>query len=146
MKLEKKHQPLLIGAIGLIVLPIVLKAVGLTLDNAAVVVLLCMAAMGLNVLVGTTGLVSFGHSAWFGIGGYAAAIVHLRLFPQSFVLPLLLSIGFTALLALAVGFVILRRRGVYFSLLTLALCALCFAIAFRWTAAGPANVRILDHH
>ncbi len=134
MKFAPKHQPLAIGAIGLVALPIVLTAVGLTLDNATVVVLLCMAAMGLNVLVGTTGLVSFGHSAWFGIGGYAAAIVHLRLFPHSFVLPLLCSIAFTALLALAVGFVILRRRGVYFSLLTLALCALTFAIAFRWTS------------
>ena len=134
MKIAAKHRPLVIGGIGLIALPIVLKAVGLTLDNATVVVLLCMAAMGLNVLVGTTGLVSFGHSAWFGIGGYAAAIAHLRWFPSSFVLPLVFSVGFTALLALAVGFVILRRRGVYFSLLTRALCALTFAIAFRWTA------------
>jgi branched-chain amino acid transport system ATP-binding protein len=134
MKLRPKYQPLAIGGLGLILLPIVLQAVGLTLDNATVVVLLCMAAMGLNLLVGTTGLVSFGHSAWFGIGGYAAAIAHLRWFPGGFVAPLLFAVAFTALLALAVGFVILRRRGVYFSLLTLALSALTFAIAFRWTA------------
>jgi branched-chain amino acid transport system ATP-binding protein len=134
MKFAAKYQPLLIGGLGLILLPIVLQAVGLTLDNATVVVLLCMTAMGLNLLVGTTGLVSFGHSAWFGIGGYAAAIAHLRWWPGSFVAPLLFSLGFTALLSLAVGFVILRRRGVYFSLLTLALSALTFAIAFRWTA------------
>jgi branched-chain amino acid transport system ATP-binding protein len=132
--LNRKYQPLAIGGVGLIALPVALTAAGLTLDNATVVVLLCMAAMGLNVLVGTTGLVSFGHSAWFGIGGYAAAIAHLRWFPSSLVLPLLFSIAFTALLAIAVGFVILRRRGVYFSLLTLALSALTFAVAFRWTA------------
>jgi ABC-type branched-subunit amino acid transport system ATPase component/ABC-type branched-subunit amino acid transport system permease subunit len=113
---------------------VVLSAIGLTLDTATVVVILAMATMGLNVLVGTTGLVSFGHSAWFGIGGYAAALAQLHLFKGQFVLPLLLSIAFTATLALAVGFLILRRRGVYFSLLTLALCALTFAIAFRWTA------------
>jgi ABC-type branched-subunit amino acid transport system ATPase component/ABC-type branched-subunit amino acid transport system permease subunit len=129
-----KHQPLIVGAVSLMVLPFALRAVGLTLDNATIVVLLCIAALGLNVLVGWTGLVSFGHSAWFGIGGYAAAIAHLRWFPQSFVLPLLFSLGFTALLSLLVGFLILRRRGVYFSLLTLALCALTFSIAFRWTA------------
>ena len=129
-----KHRPLIVGAVGLVLLPIVLQAFGLTLDNATVVVLLCIVALGLNVLVGMTGLVSFGHSAWFGIGGYAAAISHLRWFPGSFVLPLLFSIAFTALLSLVVGFVILRRRGVYFSLLTLALSALTFAIAFRWTA------------
>ncbi|MBI5719529.1 MAG: ATP-binding cassette domain-containing protein [Burkholderiales bacterium] len=138
-----------------------MQIVGLTLDNATVVVLLCMATMGLNLLVGTTGLVSFGHSAWFGLGGYAAAIAHLRFFPQSFVLPLLFAVGFTALLSLVVGFVVLRRRGVYFSLLTLALSALTFAIAFRWTsvtggegglggierrALGPAGLVSLDSH
>ncbi|MFO1269371.1 MAG: branched-chain amino acid ABC transporter ATP-binding protein/permease [Rubrivivax sp.] len=128
------HAPLWIGGAALVLLPFALQAVGLTLDNATVVVLLCIVALGLNVLVGMTGLVSFGHSAWFGIGGYAAAISHLRWWPHSFVLPLAFAVAFTALLSLAVGFVILRRRGVYFSLLTLALAALTFAIAFRWTA------------
>jgi ABC-type branched-subunit amino acid transport system ATPase component/ABC-type branched-subunit amino acid transport system permease subunit len=132
--LNKKNRPLWIGAVALVLMPVVLSAIGLTLDTATVVVILAMATMGLNVLVGTTGLVSFGHSAWFGIGGYAAALAQLHLFKGQFVLPLLLSIAFTATLALAVGFLILRRRGVYFSLLTLALCALTFAIAFRWTA------------
>ena len=132
--LHDRRRPLWIGAVALVVLPLALRAVGLTLDAATVVVILAMAAMGLNVLVGTTGLVSFGHSAWFGIGGYAAALAQLHGFKGQFVLPLLLSIAFTAVLALVVGFLILRRRGVYFSLLTLALCALTFAIAFRWTA------------
>ncbi|MFI4932299.1 MAG: ATP-binding cassette domain-containing protein [Burkholderiales bacterium] len=131
---NKKNRPLWIGAAALVALPIVLRSIGLTLDTATVVVILAMAAMGLNVLVGTTGLVSFGHSAWFGIGGYAAALAHQHWFKGQIVLPLLFSIAFTATLALAVGFLILRRRGVYFSLLTLALCALTFAIAFRWTA------------
>ena len=58
-----------------------MQAIGLTLDTATVVVILAMAAMGLNLLVGTTGLVSFGHSAWFGIGGYAAALAQLHWFP-----------------------------------------------------------------
>ncbi|RPH58186.1 MAG: ATP-binding cassette domain-containing protein, partial [Burkholderiales bacterium] len=110
-----------------------MQAIGLTLDTATVVVILCMATMGLNLLVGYTGLVSFGHSAWFGIGGYAAALAQLHWFKGQIVMPLLFSFAFTAVLALVVGFLILRRRGVYFSLLTLALCALTFAIAFRWT-------------
>ncbi len=132
--LQPKHRPLWIAAIALIVLPLALRAIGLTLDNATVVVILALTAMGLNVLVGHTGLVSFGHSAWFGIGGYAAALIQLRWLQGQFVLPLLLSMAFTAVLSCAVGYLILRRRGVYFSLLTLALCALTFAIAFRWTA------------
>jgi ABC-type branched-subunit amino acid transport system ATPase component/ABC-type branched-subunit amino acid transport system permease subunit len=129
-----RMRPLLVAAIGLVALPFAMRAIGLTLDTAIVVVVLCMATMGLNLLVGYTGLVSFGHSAWFGIGGYAAAIAQLRWFPGQLIAPLLFSVAFTATLSLVVGFLILRRRGVYFSLLTLALCALTFAIAFRWTA------------
>src|SRR5690606_6746222 len=131
-----------------VLLPIVLQAIGLTYDNATVVVLLAMAAMGLNLLVGYTGLVSFGHSAWFGFGGYAAALVQLHWFPTSILLPLLLSIVFTAALSMVVGFLVLRRRGVYFSLLTLALCALSFAIAFRWTAVtgGEGGLGGIERH
>jgi ABC-type branched-subunit amino acid transport system ATPase component/ABC-type branched-subunit amino acid transport system permease subunit len=131
---SSKYRPVWIGALALVVLPMALQAIGLTLDTATVVVILAIAAMGLNLLVGTTGLVSFGHSAWFGIGGYAAALAQLHWFKGQIALPLLFSMAFTATLSLAVGFLILRRRGVYFSLLTLALCALTFAMAFRWTA------------
>jgi len=132
--LNKKYRPLWIGAISLALLPMVLQAAGLTLDTSTVVVILAIAAMGLNLLVGYTGLVSFGHSAWFGIGGYAAAVAQLRWFHGQIWAPLFFSVLFTAVLALIVGFLILRRRGVYFSLLTLALCALTFAVAFRWTS------------
>ncbi|HEY8357221.1 MAG TPA: branched-chain amino acid ABC transporter permease, partial [Ramlibacter sp.] len=127
-------RPLWIGAAALIVLPFAMQGIGLTLDAATMVIILAMATMGLNLLVGYTGLVSFGHSAWFGIGGYAAAIAQKHWFGGQVWMPLLFAIAFTAVLSLVVGFLILRRKGVYFSLLTLALCALSFAIAFRWTA------------
>jgi branched-chain amino acid transport system ATP-binding protein len=147
--LRSKHRPLWIAAAGLVALPIVLQAIGLTLDNATVVLILVLAGLGLNLLVGTTGLVSFGHSAWFGIGGYAAALAQLHWFKgQTILLPLLFSIAFTGLLALVVGVLILRRRGVYFSLLTLALCALTFAIAFRWTelTGGEGGLGGIERH
>ena len=131
---QNKFHTLAIGAAALVVLPFAMQAIGLTIDTATVAVMLAMAVMGLNLLVGYTGLVSFGQSAWFGIGGYAAALAQKHWFPGQMLMPLVFSIVFTALLALVVGFIILRRRGVYFSLLTLALCALAFAIAFRWTA------------
>ena len=127
-------RPLWIGIAGLVLLPFAMQGIGLTLDNATMVVILAIATMGLNLLVGYTGLVSFGHSAWFGIGGYAAALAQKHWFAGQVFAPLAFSVLFTALLALVVGFLILRRKGVYFSLLTLALCALSFAIAFRWTA------------
>jgi ABC-type branched-subunit amino acid transport system permease subunit len=57
----------------------------------------------------------------------------LHWFKEQIALPILLSMVFVAALSTVVGFLILRRRGVYFSLLTLALAALTYTIAFRWT-------------
>ena len=90
--------------------------------------------MGLNLCVGYTGLVSFGHGTWFGIGAYAAGLIQLNWFPGQIWLPLAAVAGRSSRsLSAVVGIVILRRRGVYFSLLTLALAALAYTIAFRWT-------------
>ena len=125
---------LIVAAVALLVLPFVLDAVGLPLRSSIDVVVMAVAAMGLNVLVGHTGLVSFGHGAWFGLGAYAAALSQRHLFPEMIVLPSLFALGFVALVSLLVGALILRRRGVYFSLLTLALAALAFAITYRWTS------------
>ncbi len=128
-----KYRPLWIGALALIVLPPALLGLGLTMDTAAVVVIFTIASMGLNLLVGYTGLTSFGHSTWFGIGAYAGALAQKHWFPGQIVVPILFAIVFVALLSTVVGALVLRRRGVYFSLLTLALAALTYAIAFRWT-------------
>ncbi len=125
--------PLIVGALGLLVLPLAMVALGLSTNTATLIVTLVIAALGLNMLVGFTGLTSFGHSAWFGIGAYAAAIAQKQWFEGQIVLPLLFALAFVALLATVVGFFILRRRGVYFALLTLALVALTYTIAFRWT-------------
>ena len=132
-RLHSKYRVLLIGAIALVILPFAMHLVGLTVNTASVVVSLGIAGMGLNLLVGYTGLTSFGHSAWFGIGAYAAALAQRDWFHGQLALPILFSMAFVALLSTVVGVLILRRRGVYFSLLTLALVALSYAIAFRWT-------------
>ena len=132
--MNPQSRPLWIGAIALIAVPLLLQMLGLTLTTSTDVVIFAIAAMGLNLLVGYTGLTSFGHGAWFGIGAYGAALFQKYWFPGQIVAPFVLSVLFIALLATVIGFLILRRRGVYFSLLTLALSALTFAIAFRWTA------------
>ena len=125
--------PLLISALGLFVLPPVLLALGLTMTSASEVVTFALACMALNILVGHTGLVSFGHGAWFGLAAYAAALIQRNWWPDSFVGPTLLALVIVAIIAAAFGYMILRRRGVYFSLLTLALAAMLYAVAFRWT-------------
>src|SRR5438045_1364439 len=132
--MQPKYQPLLIAAGSLLALPFVLPAVGLTLTTATDVVIFAIACMGLNILVGHTGLVSFGHGAFFGLAGYAAALSQRHWFPGEIVIPALLAIVAVAFFTWLAGFLILRRRGVYFSLLTLALSAMLFTIAFRWTA------------
>src|SRR6476619_3144897 len=125
--------PLLIAALGIFVLPPVLLALGLTMTSATEVVTYALACMALNILVGHTGLVSFGHGAWFGLAAYAAALSQRYWFPGTIAMPALFAIAFVAVSAALSGALILRRRGVYFSLLTLALTALLFAIAYRWT-------------
>jgi branched-chain amino acid transport system ATP-binding protein len=131
--LAAKYRPLLVAAFALVALPFAMRLLGLSLNTGTLVVALAIAAMGLNLCVGYTGLVSFGHATWFGIGGYAAGLIQLNWFGGEIWLPLLLSMVVVAILSTLVGFVILRRRGVYFSLLTLALAALTYTVAFRWS-------------
>ena len=128
-----KYRPLLLAILAVIVLPFALRALGLSLNTGTMVVALAVAAMGLNLCVGYTGLVSFGHGTWFGIGAYAAGLIQLHWFHGEIWLPLLLAVVVVAIASTLVGVVILRRRGVYFSLLTLALAALTYTTAFRWS-------------
>ena len=130
----EKYRPVLIAALAMIALPFALSELGLSLNTGIQVVAFAIATLGLNLCIGYTGLVSFGHSAWLGIGAYAAGLIQLRWFPGEIFLPLLLSMIVVAVAAAVIGVIILRRRGVYFSLLTLALAALTYTIAFRWTA------------
>jgi len=128
-----KYRPLVIGAAALVALPFLIQSLGLALNTASMVVILAIACMGLNLLVGYTGLTSFGHGVWFGIGGYGAGLLQKHYFHDQIAIPIILATLLTAVVSAFVGLIILRRRGVYFSLLTLALAALTYTIAFRWT-------------
>jgi branched-chain amino acid transport system ATP-binding protein/branched-chain amino acid transport system permease protein len=131
--MRRDHAPLIVAALALALLPFVLDVAGLPLRSTVDVVVFAIACMGLNILVGNTGLVSFGHGAWFGLGAYAAALSQRYWFPGDVILPALFAVLFVAVTAFLSGALILRRRGVYFSLLTLALTALLFAVGYRWT-------------
>ena len=124
-----QKRDLLVAALALLLLPFVLSLLGLGVTSATEVVIFALACMGLNILVGYSGLTSFGHGAWFGLAAYAAAMVQRDLFPGAFFTPLALGLALVAAIAWVFGFLILRRRGVYFSLLTLALSECCGCIA-----------------
>ncbi len=135
--------PLALLALALVVLPFAMLAIGMTESLGTEIALFALVGLAFNLLLGYTGLLSFGHGLFFGFAAYATALSQIHWFPGSFVLPLLFGIASTALLGLAVGFFALRRRGVYFSLLTLAFTALAFFIAFRWTdfTGGESGLR-----
>jgi len=134
VSITQKYRPLLLASLALVAVPFALRLLGLSLNTGTMVVILAISTMALNLCVGYTGLVSFGHSTWFGIGAYAAGLIQLHWFGDEIWLPLLLSMAVVAASSAIVGIIILRRRGVYFSLLTLAFAALTYTIAFRWSA------------
>ena len=133
MAVGRDHAPLAVAGLAVVALPFALDLAGLPLRSAIDVLVFAIACMGLNILVGHTGLVSFGHGAWFGLAAYAAALMQRNLMPDSFFGPTISGVMIVTVIAAAFGFLILRRRGVYFSLLTLALSAMLYVVSFRWT-------------
>jgi branched-chain amino acid transport system permease protein len=88
-------------------------------------------ATSLNLLVGYTGLVSFGHAAYFGIGAYTAGILMKKL-GVSFLIALPAAGLLAALLAAVFGFFCVRLTRIYFAMLTLAFAQIVWAICFKW--------------
>lgn len=113
-------------------------------------VILALAAVGLNILLGIGGLVSFGHALFFGLGGYAMGI--LAFHAQSFtpldmgffstngtkLMPViwLVAMGLSALVAYVIGKLTLRTTGVYFIMITLAFAQMFFYFAISWSRYG----------
>jgi len=89
-------------------------------------------ATSLNLLVGYTGMVSFGHAAFFGIGAYTGGIL-LQKFTNSLLLAFGATILLSAVAALIIGFFCIRLGSIYFAMLTLAFNQIIYIIAIRWT-------------
>ncbi len=86
-------------------------------------------AIGFNILFGLTGYLSFGHAAFLGIGSYSAVWI-FKLLTYNVIPAIALSVIVTAIFALAIGYISLRRSGIYFSILTLAFAQMMFALAY----------------
>jgi branched-chain amino acid transport system permease protein len=101
------------------------------LFTAARVVIVALWALSLNLLLGQTGIVSFAHAAYFGVGAYTVALVwrHLEWSPVA-AIPLAIPVG--AAIAFVTGLVAFRAVRLYFALLTLALSQLIYVIVFQW--------------
>ena len=88
-------------------------------------------ALSLDLLIGSAGMPSLGHAAYFGSGAYAAAIAGQRLASDDLLVGLGAAALVSALLALAIGAVAVRAAGIFFLMLTLAFAQMVFAIAFQ---------------
>src|SRR5262247_1701886 len=88
-------------------------------------------ALGFNLLYGYTGLLSFGHAAYYGLGAYGAGIALAKLKLTSIWLALGIGLGAAVIGGALVGFFCLRRRGIYFAMLTLAFAQMLYFIAFH---------------
>ncbi len=86
-------------------------------------------AVGFNILFGLTGYLSFGHAAFLGVGSYSAVWM-FKLLSMNVIPAIILSVIVSGLFALLIGFVSLRRSGIYFSILTLAFAQMSFNLAY----------------
>jgi len=96
-------------------------------------IVLALAAMGLNFLLGFTGVLSFGHAAYFGLGAYGVGLTIKYLVPST-ALGIVAGVLIGTVAAMAIGALIVKLRGVYFAMVTIAFGQVFYFIAFRWNS------------
>ncbi|GFE65597.1 branched-chain amino acid ABC transporter permease [Litoreibacter roseus] len=147
---EKLLNGALIAGLLLVVLHAHLTDAPFTITLATKVAILAVAGVGLNIALGLGGLVSLGHAAFFGIGGYAMGILasHAQSYVPLMQSPVLIegtksmpviwlvALLASALAALLIGALSLRTSGVYFIMITLAFAQMFYYFAISWPAYG----------
>src|SRR5271156_2478041 len=115
----------------LLTVPVWLPMLGGYTALAGRVLVLGLAAMSFNLLLGFTGVMSFGHAAYFGLGAYGAGLT-LKFIAASTPLAIVLGTLLGGLAGTLFGLLIVRRRGVYFAMVTIAFGQVCYYIAYSW--------------
>ena len=119
--------------VALITAPLWLPVIGSYVDLGSRVLVYALAAMALNFLLGYTGVLSFGHAAYFGLGGYGAAMVLKFIYPST-PLAILVGVVVATVAAAVIGLLIVRLRGVYFAMCTIAFGQVFYYISFQWSS------------
>jgi branched-chain amino acid transport system permease protein len=106
--------------------------------------IMAVAALGFNLLLGYTGLLSFGHSAYFGVGAYAVAFMVSDLGIRSMELYILIGLPVTALVSALFGYICVRHTRIFFGILTLALSQVLWSLALKlfWITGGTDGLRV----
>ncbi len=120
--------PELLTAIGLVIAPYVLPALGFSPDTVNRIVVWGLFGLGFDILFGYTGLLSFGQSAFFGTGGFIAAYLLTNNLMSSVLLALVLGTLGAMVAGAAVGLIALRRTGIYFAMITVAIAEVFFFV------------------
>ena len=115
----------------LLTVPLWLPMLGGYTALAGRVLVLGLAAMSFNLLLGFTGVMSFGHAAYFGLGAYGAGLT-LKYLVASTPLAMLGGVLLGGLAGTLFGLLIVRRRGVYFAMVTVAFGQIAFYVAYSW--------------
>ena len=104
-------------------------------------------AIGYNILFGMTGYLSFGHAAFLGVGSYAA-VWSFKLFTMNVLPAVFFGVVFAGIFAFLIGFVSLRRSGIYFSILTLAFAQMSYNLAYSVLTPitnGETGLQLTNH-
>jgi branched-chain amino acid transport system permease protein len=117
--------------VALVALPYWLPLIGSYTALGSKVLIYAIATMGLNIVLGFTGGLSFGQAAYFGLGAYGAGMTLKYLAPST---PLAILIGTLAggIAATLLGPLVMRRRGIYFAMVTIAIGQLFYFVMVRW--------------
>ena len=126
----RRWLPVAIILLALITVPKWFPLLGGYTALAANVLVFGLAAMGLNLLLGFTGVLSFGHAAYFGLGAYGAGLM-LKYVAASTPLAILVGTLLGGLGGTLFGMLIVRRRGVYFAMCTIAFGQIFYYIAYK---------------
>jgi branched-chain amino acid transport system ATP-binding protein len=129
---EVVRNPAFWAMLTLAALTLIWLALGAPVSLITQIAVYTLYGAGVNLLVGYTGLVPFGASVFFGCASYASAFFVLGGYGND-ITSLAFAVMFSTVMALVIGAVILRRTGLYFSLLTLAFSQIAFEVAFKWT-------------
>lgn len=103
-----------------------------TLSLVSLTMIWAIFAMSLDILIGYTGLYSFGHATFWGVAAYTVAIMSTKLGIQSFWINLVAGVSAATLVGIAFGPIVLRTSQVYFLMLTFALGQILYGIAIKW--------------
>ena len=113
--------------------PFWMNAIGGYTELATRIVVMGLAAMSLNFLLGFTGVLSFGHAAYFGLGAYGTAMA-IKYWGVGSIPAIGLGMIVATIAAMIIGALIIKLRGVYFAMVTIAFGQVFYFIAFRWNA------------